>query len=379
MKTRSHSGAQRAATTTGAVVSPLARATLLAVILSFIPLIGLSQTRISGSQLRLTTRLVTSTSDTITQADCGRLVSYRNADAMNVTLPDAASLPVGCWMDLQNAGPGTIAVGGQSTIDGQASISLTVNQGVRLVSTGVTYLSQRGQGQGSSATGAIGYDAGPSGALAVDNLNHTVDIASGVVCLVSLACSPTNVFDLSGATVSKPAKNAAGDPANCSVSEKYFNITTGKFRNCLTPNTWTDENSGGAQISAGGNIVNTLGVLSWAPFDPTTAWGKDEFCGGDNYAVGINQYGELGWQAHSDNTGAIVTYINGTANHPCIIHLSTDGSTAYGNEMLALISASAVKQLSPLNAGSYEFNFVFRMNQTGTSDLYVGLDRKSVV
>jgi hypothetical protein len=174
-------------------------------------------------------------------------------------------------MDLENAGAGTItlSINGQSTVDQQPSLSLTTNQGVRLVTTGATYLTERGQGQGGSPPttgGGITYTAGPSGALTIDNVAYTVDLSSSAICLVSLACAPTSVFDLSGATVTKPAKNATADPATCSISEKYFNTTTGKFRNCLTANTWTDENSGGSggsSLTAGDNIDNRSNTLDW--------------------------------------------------------------------------------------------------------------------
>lgn len=240
-----------------------------AVLLFTLTSTGHSQTRTSGAQMRMSTRVATSSSDSVTVSDCGLLVSYSNAGPIAVSLPDAPTLPAGCWIDFENTGSGTatLTVNGQSTIDGQASVSLTTNQGVRLVTTGVTYLSERGQGQGTSggsSGGGTTYTGGPSGALIVDNVAHTVDFATGAICLATLACAPTGAFDLSAATVTKPAKNATADPATCSVSEKYFNTTTGKFRNCLTANNWTDEsssstsgNSGGVSLPASVHLLGT--------------------------------------------------------------------------------------------------------------------------
>jgi hypothetical protein len=106
-----------------------------------------------------------------------------------------------------------LSINGQSTVDQQPS-RLADRQPRRASGHHRRHLSQRarpGSGTGSPPTtgGGITYNAGPSGALTVDNVAHTVDFsAAGAICLASLACAPTSVFDLSGATVTKPARNA---------------------------------------------------------------------------------------------------------------------------------------------------------------------------
>jgi hypothetical protein len=486
---------------------------LLAGFLFTLPFTSHSQTRASGAQIQIATRVSTSTSDSVTVSDCGRLVSYSNAGPIAVTLPDAPTLPAGCWMDVENTGAGTmtLSINGQSTIDGLSTVSLTANQGVHLVTTGATYLSERGQGQGQGqgSGGGITYNAGPSGAITVDNVAHTVDFSTGAICLATLACAPTGAFDLSGATMTKPARNAVADPATCGISEKYFNTTTGTFRNCLTPNTWTNESGsggggttqttslpasvhilgttsgsvgvaataadlaaissatgggsaqaqtvnlspavttltdnlsvcwvpagantgagptlqinstppypivkngntalaaadinppakacvlfdlansrfqlqnpqtvasggtgGGSSVNAGDNLSNASGTFNWVPFDPTTAWGRDEFCGGQNVSYATSLYGELGWTLHYDSDSGFGTYQPGVAAHPCILRLTTGSVGAWDNIQIGLYSADKVQQFPPANTGTYEYNFIFRLNQLATEYLLVGL------
>jgi len=198
---------------------------------------------------------------------------------------------------------------------------------------------------GSSTWGTIG-----SGS---DN-SHTFHMASG-----------STLDHVGGGIIDAPA--VGGVTITGTPSSGYVPIASSSSAAAWGPAT------GGAP-TAGNNTTVSGTAVSWVPFDPTTSWIKDEFCGGTNASSGDNLWGELGWLTRSDNTGGIVTYGASVANHPCMIHMTTDASTAFGNEMLSLVSISTVNQIPPLNTGSYEFNFVFRMNQTGTSDLYVGLN-----
>src|SRR5262249_39119590 len=52
-----------------------------------------------------------------------------------------------CWLEIQNSGTGLLTITPSlSTIDGAASLQLALNQGVRIVSAGTTYLTERGEG-----------------------------------------------------------------------------------------------------------------------------------------------------------------------------------------------------------------------------------------
>ena len=100
----------------------------------------------------------TGTTYTYVTGDKSKLVTHTNGSAIAGTLPQAGvSFPAGWWMDVQNRGAGTLTITPTtSTVDGSASLALTTGQGVRIVSDGTNYFTQRGMSSGSAATwGAI--------------------------------------------------------------------------------------------------------------------------------------------------------------------------------------------------------------------------------
>jgi len=118
--------------------------TLLA---ALIPGLAQAQTRATGAQVQILTSIQTDTSYAISVKDCGKLLSFSNASPIDASLPQpgATGLYAGCWMDIQNTGAGALVLTpDQSQIDGASSLRLLANQGVRLVSTGSTYLTERG-------------------------------------------------------------------------------------------------------------------------------------------------------------------------------------------------------------------------------------------
>lgn len=98
----------------------------------------------------------TGTTYTVLNSDSRKLVTFSNASAVAVTLPQAGASSeflTGWFADFQNRGAGTATITPTtSTIDGAASLALTTNQGVRIFSDGTNYFTQRGVG---SATGGV--------------------------------------------------------------------------------------------------------------------------------------------------------------------------------------------------------------------------------
>lgn len=85
----------------------------------------LPATRVYGARVQIATRIQTGSSDVMSQTDCGKLIWYSNSGATAVSLPAATSLLNGCWMDVQNAGSGTVTLTPTtSSIDGAASLAL---------------------------------------------------------------------------------------------------------------------------------------------------------------------------------------------------------------------------------------------------------------
>ena len=110
------------------------------------------------------------TTYTYVAGDCGKLVTHSNAASIAGTLPQAGgSFPAGWWMDVQNRGAGTLTITPTtSTIDGAASLSLTQNQGVRVISDGTNYFTQRGIG-GSGSLLSVENNSSAVGARSTHN------------------------------------------------------------------------------------------------------------------------------------------------------------------------------------------------------------------
>ena len=102
----------------------------------------------------------TGTTYTYLTGDRAKLVTHSNAAAIAGALPVAGgtTFPAGWFADIQNRGVGTLTITPTtSTLDGAASLALTTNQGVRLVSDGTNYFTQRGVG-GAGGGGAMATD-----------------------------------------------------------------------------------------------------------------------------------------------------------------------------------------------------------------------------
>lgn len=88
-------------------------------------------------------RAVTATTDTIANTDCGGLVTYNNASAVAVALPQAGlagNFAAGCPVTVRNYGAGTVTVTpATSTIGGATSQAVSQNKGCLIVSDGTNW------------------------------------------------------------------------------------------------------------------------------------------------------------------------------------------------------------------------------------------------
>jgi hypothetical protein len=156
---------------------------IVAVAISAGPMFG-QVTQIDGSQVKVVTNAQTGTSYAITPADCGKLVSLSNSSNIVVTIPQAGStgLTAGCWTDIQNTGAGTATfTSGSTLIDGGVGFSLSTNQGLRLLSGGSAYYTERGQGSGGGGGGALAIQSGGTALGPASTLN--VVGGTGVICV----------------------------------------------------------------------------------------------------------------------------------------------------------------------------------------------------
>lgn len=118
-------------------------------------------------------RAVTGTTDTILSTDAAKLVTYNNASAVAVALPQATgSFAAGFALDVQNLGVGTVTITPTtSTINGASTLTINTNRGCSIVSDGTNYQ--------VSSCNAIG--AG-SGTVTTLTAGTNITFSSGATC-----------------------------------------------------------------------------------------------------------------------------------------------------------------------------------------------------
>jgi hypothetical protein len=191
-------------------------------------------TRIGGGQMRIATNLQTGTSYTVTSSDCGKLLSLSNSSNVTVTIPAAGAtgLANGCWIDIQNTGSAlaTFTASG-SLIDGAAGFTLATNQGLRLISSGTAYFTQRGQGGGAGAGLVIENNGTPE--TVRPNLNLIGGNNATVVCADNSGASRTDCTVSSaggsgsiGGTGAIQAANGTGALQATSITDNGTTVAT---------------------------------------------------------------------------------------------------------------------------------------------------------
>ncbi|KAF1706298.1 hypothetical protein [Pseudoxanthomonas sacheonensis] len=157
----------------------------------------------------------TGTSYTYVTGDKAKLVTHANAASIAGTLPEADStdFPSGWWMDVQNTGAGTLTITPTtSTIDGASSLALATDQGVRIVSDGTNYFTQRGKGAGLS-------DAPSDG--------NTYGRKDGAWEVVAGGSSTVTINTYASATTMDPATDAGRDHYNRCADDVTFDNAEG--------------------------------------------------------------------------------------------------------------------------------------------------------
>src|ERR1035438_5021924 len=123
----------------------------------------------------------------IPSTDCGKLVARNQASAVSDTIAQAGgSFPSGWYVQYQCSGAGGCTITpATSTIDGAASLTLTQNQGVLIVSNGTNYFTQRGVGGASGAFNAITGGTNTTAAMVVGTGGSLGVSGSGTIAATS--------------------------------------------------------------------------------------------------------------------------------------------------------------------------------------------------
>lgn len=114
-------------------------------------------------------KAVTATTYTVLQSDCSKMVTFSNAAAVAVTLPQAGTAGAffnGCFIDFENKGVGTVTITPTtSTINGGSTYVLTTNQGVHVASDSTNYQTQVGSGIAFGTAGCTSTSGGQCNGL----------------------------------------------------------------------------------------------------------------------------------------------------------------------------------------------------------------------
>lgn len=163
---------------------------------------------VNSYQQAVQVRAVVTTSDTIALADYGHLVTYNNASAIAVTLPQATGTFTTFNTYVRNLGTGAVTITPTtSTINGAATLVLSQGQVAWIVSDGTNYQ------LGTSTAGFLSTNIVTSGyTAAAADCGNTIQAGTGGNTLFTLAL-PT----------------AASMPASCSIHIVNGDGTRGKI------------------------------------------------------------------------------------------------------------------------------------------------------
>src|SRR5208337_1852374 len=272
----------------------------------------------------ITENAQTGTSYTIQASDCGKLLTFNNASAVAITLPQAGTTGflAGFYLaGVQNLGTGTVAITpSTSTVNGAATLTLTQGQSASIVSDGTNYEAQLGAGGTGNVSGPA---SSTSGDLA------TYNGATGKTIQDSGTAASS--------VVAGPASATSGDLAT-------YNGTTGKIiqdsgvtpaAGALTPLA-TAPGSSGAYTKQNGAITSG-DCLQWSASgvqDTGSACGSGSGGGANPGIAGAQAYSGLyfpldpiGTQIGAGGTSAGSAY---TYCSPFVAPLTFTVNTLYG-------------------------------------------------
>ncbi len=184
----------------------------------------------------------TGTVYTIAVTDETKLITASNTASVAISLPQAGTaFPAGWFADLENINTGAVTITPAiSTLDGATSLVVGHNQGLRIVSDGTNYNTQRGMG-GAGGISTIVAGAGLTGGTIT---------STGTISLGTIAAS--ELMGNAGTVGAVPSGIVVGSGLSLSTA------------GTLSANNWTAANV----ASLGAGLVNSSGVLSVTGFAP---------------------------------------------------------------------------------------------------------------
>ena len=307
-------------------------------------------------------RAVTATSDTILATDCGGLVTYNNASAVAVALPQAGlggNFLAGCPITVRNYGAGTVTITpSTSTINnGAGSLAVSQNVGVEIVSDGTNY--QMGPGGGSGGGGMVYPSAGI--ANSTGSSWGTSYGTSGSGTTLALTTSPTFTTPALGTPSAAVLTNATGLPlatgvtgilpvANGGNGTATPGIVAGT--NVTVSGTWPTQTinatGGGSSTWSGlGNPSANL-ALTMGSYTSTFTWGS---------STGSNNLWTFADSASNTGTGYLMTIAAAASSTIKPFQVTSGGTQVLWVDQFGIANASTLKSTTLTVNNSYQVNY----------------------
>lgn len=308
---------------------------------------------IPGASTSMTVNSQTGTTYTYLDGDNTKLVTHSNASAIAGTLPNAAGagFDAGWWMEVQNRGAGTLTITPTtSTIDGAASLVLRTDQGVRIVSDGTNYFTERGMWWRTQ---------GGAGVTCTDSGNITT-------CAVDTA------------TIQSLPNDQAGTPRFCNSSTGSDTYTCG-----VTPalTAYATGMSGMLKVATANTGAGTLDIDGLGPknLKKISGGAKVDVATGDILAAGLYKWTYDGTDIIILNPSTLstlpitMTFSAGTCQNATASHaFNTEATAPTATCVTGTNTIQGVLQY-PDSDGDYDIqaNFPLPADWTGAIDLLV--------
>ena len=287
------------------------------------------------------------TSYTVVAADENKLLTFNNASAVSVTLPQAtgAGFVAGAVFNVFNRGAGAVTITPTtSTINGSATVVLNQNQGAMIESDGTNY--------------SAWVSSAPSGSGTVTSVAETVPLGfavSGSPITTSGTLGITYSVSGSGQVINSTGSNAAGFTATPTLGLAGTTVGTLAFANATSGSITVSPATGALgsvtltlpDVTATIVATATSTTATQALFATTTA-------GAPNFrAIAIGDLPSIPINNVVSATGPIVTIANG--NNPLVINCAlTSGTTCatFGETTAATTAGAAELQLTTLTTST---------------------------
>lgn len=154
----------------------------------------------SAEDFLIATNAQTGTTYTVLQSDLGKLVTFSNAAAVAVTLPQAVTnFATGWFTTLSNVGSSAVTITPTtSTIGGASSLALVPGASVQVVSDGTNWNVVRGSGGREVLTAARTYYVRTDGS---DSNTGLADTAAGAFLTIQAAINAVALLDFNAKVV----------------------------------------------------------------------------------------------------------------------------------------------------------------------------------